>query len=223
MLKTTNYKLKTARGFTLVEVLVSSAIITVVMLVAIGAIITIQDASRKAQAVRAIIDNLHGAVENMSRKIRTGNTYYCGDATSNLPYFQTRPCDSSGFATAMSFMATDDVSTGEGVPTIYRMECSPALNGENIEPVSTTGMCREGQKGTIMYYKDNTNGRGFSGFEPLTDPKIDVKSLRFYVHNAEGVNGYPSVLITINGTIKIERININTPFNIETTISQYIK
>ena len=46
------------RGFTLVEVLVATAIITVVMLVAIGSVLTIQDANRKAQAVRAIIDNL---------------------------------------------------------------------------------------------------------------------------------------------------------------------
>jgi len=208
------------RGFTLVEVLVASAIITVVMIVAIGSIITMQDANRKAQAVRAIIDNLHGALENMSRKIRTGNTYHCGDPQSNYTNFGSQECAGEGFETAMAFMATDDVDSGaNGVPTVYRMECTPLINDSAQFPDAITKSCADGQTGTITYYKEGL----FNDFEPLVDPKIDVTGLRFYVRNADGTNGYPSVLITLKGNINIERVNTPVPFNIQTTISQYLK
>ena len=201
------------------EVLVATAIITVVMLVAIGSVLTIQDANRKAQAVRAIIDNLHGALENMSRKIRTGNTYYCGEVGNINQSWAATDCGVTGFGTALSFIATDDVNAQEGSPTIYEMQCMPH-SGTDKYPDPTTGRCRGTQTGTVMYYKQSL---GFPDFEPLIDPKVNVKSLRFYVRNATGAGGYPSILMTIAGTIKIERINIDTPFNIETTISQYIK
>ena len=205
------------KGFTLVEVLVSTAIITVVMLVAIGAIITVQDANRKAQAIRALIDNLHGAVENMSRKIRTGNTYHCG-FYSHGTVIRAQDCDNGEFGTTFAFNSSDDVAKSIEKKTEYRLYCS--TNTAIADPL-TDGTCPANYRGTIKYYREDN-------FEdaPLIDPKIYVKSLRFYVHNSSGkgtnATGQPSVLITIKGEIEIERIKVKTPFNLQTTITQYI-
>lgn len=65
-------------GFTLVELLVSVGIFSVVMLIAVGALLTMAEANRKAQALKSVMDNLNFAVESMSRGIRVGTTYHCG-------------------------------------------------------------------------------------------------------------------------------------------------
>lgn len=66
------------KGFTLVEILVSIALFSIVMTVALGAMFTMVDANRKAQAVNLSMTNLNFALEAMSRSIRTGTVYSCG-------------------------------------------------------------------------------------------------------------------------------------------------
>lgn len=62
-------------GFTLIELMVSVSIFTVVMMVAIGALFTIIAANKHARAVQLTMDNLHFAIDEMSRDIRTGTDY----------------------------------------------------------------------------------------------------------------------------------------------------
>ena len=67
-----------ARGFTLIELLVSVAVFSVVMLIAVGSLLTMAEASRKAQALKSVMNNLNFAMESMSRTIRVGASYTCG-------------------------------------------------------------------------------------------------------------------------------------------------
>jgi len=64
-------------GFTLIEMIVAVSLFTVVIFVSIGALLTISDASRKANSIRSVMDNLNFAIESMSRSIRTGTDYAC--------------------------------------------------------------------------------------------------------------------------------------------------
>jgi prepilin-type N-terminal cleavage/methylation domain-containing protein len=68
----------TQGGFTLIELLVSVAIFSVVMLIAVGSLLTMTEASRKAQALKSVMNNLNFALESMSRTIRVGTNYHCG-------------------------------------------------------------------------------------------------------------------------------------------------
>lgn len=72
---------KASSGFTLIEVMVSVGIFSIVMLVALGAVLAIVGANRKAQAVSSIINNLNFALEGMMRDLRTG-TNYSGSGSS---------------------------------------------------------------------------------------------------------------------------------------------
>ncbi len=77
-------KISTIKGFTLIEMMVSVAIFVTVMTVAAGAIISIIDANRKSQSSKSVVDNMHFALEEMARNIRTGSNYSCKlDATDD--------------------------------------------------------------------------------------------------------------------------------------------
>ncbi len=65
------------RGFTLVEMIVSLAIFSVVAVIAIGALLKVIDANKKAQSIQSSVTNLNFALESMSRDIRTGTDIEC--------------------------------------------------------------------------------------------------------------------------------------------------
>ena len=75
---TFNIRHSARRGFTLVEMIVSLGLFTIIMFIATSAFLTVVNADRKARSVRVAIDNLNIALEDMSRRIKTGSTYYCG-------------------------------------------------------------------------------------------------------------------------------------------------
>lgn len=69
-----------SRGFTLVEMIIAFGIFAAVMAIAAGSLVSLMDASRKAQAEKSVANNLHFALENMSRSMRMGRAYHCGSA-----------------------------------------------------------------------------------------------------------------------------------------------
>lgn len=68
---------KTIKGFTLVEMIVSLAIFSVVATVALGALVNIISANKKAQTLQSTITNLNFAMESMSRDMRVGGAFHC--------------------------------------------------------------------------------------------------------------------------------------------------
>jgi prepilin-type N-terminal cleavage/methylation domain-containing protein len=69
---------KNSRGFTLVEMTVSLGLFTIIMFIATSAFLSVVDTDRKSRSVRIATDNLNVALEDVSRRIKTGGTYYCG-------------------------------------------------------------------------------------------------------------------------------------------------
>ncbi len=62
-------------GFTLMEVMVSVSIFTIVVIVGIGSLLTINETYRKSQTDRKAVDSLTYNLEAMSRRIRTAQTW----------------------------------------------------------------------------------------------------------------------------------------------------
>lgn len=65
--------------------MVAVSIFAIVMTVAAGALLSMIEANRKAQALKTVMDNLNLAIENMSRNIRVGENYRCGSLSANPP------------------------------------------------------------------------------------------------------------------------------------------
>lgn len=71
---------RSVRGFSLIEMMVSVSIFAIVMMIGVGALLSLVDTNRRAQAINTTINNLNAALEGMSRSIRTGVSYHCGNA-----------------------------------------------------------------------------------------------------------------------------------------------
>ncbi len=88
------------RGFTLIELMVSVAIFSIVMVIALGALLSIVNADRKANAMAAAMNNVNFSVESMTRSIRTGYNYHCGSAAGG-------DCTSGNGGSYFAFSAAD--------------------------------------------------------------------------------------------------------------------
>lgn len=82
---------KQQRGFTLIEMIVAVGLFAIVMVVCIGALLSLVDANRKAQALQSVMNNLNIALDGMVREIREGSNYRCGGSNPSDPNCATTP------------------------------------------------------------------------------------------------------------------------------------
>ncbi len=96
-------------GFTLIEMMVAVALFTVVMMVSIGALLSLVDASRKAQGIQSVMNNLNVTLDGTVRALRMGSAYevrnqnrelsfipFGGDSTDKWTYSFEENIDSNG-------------------------------------------------------------------------------------------------------------------------------
>ncbi len=96
------FNFKNNRGFTLIELLTAVSIFTVIMVISMGSILGVFDANRKSRTMRSVMSNLNIAIESMSKEMRFGKIYHCGNGSSSNP--QNCP----GGSSTMSFQDSDD-------------------------------------------------------------------------------------------------------------------
>lgn len=70
----------TQKGFTLVELLVAVSIFVVVVTMAMGSIVVIFQSNNQAASIRLALDNANFALNSMSREMRLGRGFTCGNA-----------------------------------------------------------------------------------------------------------------------------------------------
>ena len=68
------------KGFTLVELLVSIALFSIVMVIGLGSILTIVDSNRKARTLMEVMNNLNFAVDSMTRSFKSGQISQINDS-----------------------------------------------------------------------------------------------------------------------------------------------
>lgn len=77
------------QGFTLIEIIVSVALFTVVMTVALGALFMVISANKQAKGIKLVVNNVNLAMESMTRDLRVG-FQYCDSQSQS----ETGSCDS---------------------------------------------------------------------------------------------------------------------------------
>src|SRR3989344_3521226 len=91
--KIKNEKIKRlTKGFSLIEIMVSLSLFIVVIVISMGSILSVLDANKKSQSLRAVMDNLNITLESMSRTIRFGQDYRSWGCPP-LPPLPTDPHD----------------------------------------------------------------------------------------------------------------------------------
>lgn len=189
-----------AAGFTLIELMVSVAIFAIVLLFALGSIITIVDANRKARTLTSVMNNVNFSFENMTRSLKTGKDIRTNVATGSCTNGGSVPSNASIEVNAIDL--TGDVDEFTRVLTTYRL-------------------CEKDGKGVV----EKKVGAGL--YQPITSSEVDIDVLNFYIFADDTTHGsgvipageQPRILIVIGGSVEFVR-NVRSEFNIQTTVTQ---
>ncbi len=188
----------TSRAFTLIEIMVAVSIFAIVMLVGVGALLTMVEVNKRAQGINSVMNNLNAAVEQMSRSIRVGSTYYCGDIStppSAGTLAQPNDCANNG-GLLLAFEATGGDTANVNDQVVYR------LNGTQLERSLASG----------------ANGTWVA----LTAPEVKITNFKFYVKDSApysaGNFGQPKVLMIIRGTATVQ--GGPTDFTVQSSVTQ---
>ena len=191
---------ETQAGFSLIEMIVSISIFLIAILIIIGALISLSDASRKARSIRVVTDNLSAALDSMSRNIRMGGYYHCGCGSPTTPGDTTFP------NSPRDCPMTDNLGGGG--------DACFAFEGQYGDPTNVNDQ--------IVYrlYGNRIQRSTDSGatFKNLTAPEINISSLRFYVYGTTPAQDQPMVTMLLRGAASTS-IRTATDFNVQTTIS----
>lgn len=199
-LNTKKTKLSSQSGFTLIELMVSLMLFTIVVLAAVGSLYAVNNASRKVQAMRSVIDNLNFGLESMSRTVRTGNIVVCGgvaNTTSLNPIVSSNPnCPFENQNPSTKLLV--DSTLGADQLVEYQL----------AKPNGTGVIQKRVQEGGI-----------WTNWVDITAPEIDVNELSFYVDGADAIdNIQPNVMLFVQGVAVAGEET--APFAIQTYLSQ---
>jgi prepilin-type N-terminal cleavage/methylation domain-containing protein len=175
------YHTLTAKGFTLVELLVASTIFSFVVIVATGALFSAQELNTRLQQTQIILDGVNLSMETMMRDIRYGYYYHCAtaydeigsslrkscpyDATGIVPGGQAlvfHPADALNDSTRVAYFAS---TTSNGTTAIYKATCGGGTNPCTWQPAT----------------------------EQITADDVNINKLSFFVVGANTAIGDPVV------------------------------
>ncbi len=192
------------RGFTLIELLVSTAVFTIVMVVALGALLSLSEANRKADILNSSINNLSFALDSMSRALRTGTNYHC---TSGGILATPLDCSGTTPGTYIAFLGADNEKIA------YCYDATAKVIKRQVIPAGASGSL--------------STTCSSSDFLPLTMPEVIVTNLSFYVTGAEAKSSsskdavQPKVTILLNAYTSVKATQ-KSVFSLQTSVTQRI-
>src|SRR5882724_1493309 len=155
------------KGFTLVEIMVATSIFMLIMIVALGALITSSDTAKKAQALRTSMDNVSFAMESMTRSLRMGSNYTCVGSISSPISDSSLPVDCASGNGILAFVPYTNV-TGTLPRTVAYV-----WDGTNKKLQRCTTSCVDMVSSDVQidYMKFFLNGSSISG---TVQPGINI-------------------------------------------------
>lgn len=183
---------KNMRGITILEIIVSTGLFSVVMVVALTSLLSIIDANKKSRSLQVAINNLNFAIDGMAREIRFGSSYHCEDGSITNPTTALN-CASGGDHFAFEGTAGDDLDSSDQI--IYR------LSNGRIERSEDSG-----SNYTVVTGSDVT-------VDNLTFFVTGAES-----NDTDSIQG--DVRIVMDATANLEGSKTETKFSLQTAISE---
>jgi hypothetical protein len=162
------------RGFTLIEIMIATVIFMLIMVSAIGALVSTSNAAKKSKALRTSMDNVNYAMDSISRSLRLGSNYYCpGGSSIVIPQATNPTMDCIGGAESVAF-----IPSGKSI-----VEQSFRLSSNN----------------EIEKCEDRT-----PSCVAMTAPEVEITDLFFEVKGSDPSDGVqPSVFVRVKGNVTI--------------------
>ena len=180
------------KGFTLIEVVVSVALFSIVMVVCVTALLALVNANRKAQALQSVMNNLNIALDDMARNVRMGTYYYCGSNPQNL---LTKDCTTDGDNIQFTFEHFGGNPNTFTDQWIYKYD------------VATRQLWKSTDGGATSY--------------PITSPEVTIDSMKFYaVGTTPSDTVQPRMTAIIRGTASAQNVKSKASFHIQVTSVQ---
>jgi prepilin-type N-terminal cleavage/methylation domain-containing protein len=198
-----------ARGFTLVELLVTMALFISVMTIAVGALFSAQVVNTRLEQTQAVLDGMNLATEVIVRDMRYGSNFYCD---TSLP--QPAPTLRKGCA-----------YPGGGTVLIFRPQI--ALAGSTNQRLDRVAYYLSNG----MLYKDEYPYQGSKRTFQITSSDVNISTLAFYttgLNSTQGTSDYanasdfnqPLITLVISGvTIPRKKTIQPVSFSVETSAS----
>lgn len=185
------------RGFTLVEMLVAVSIFAIVVMISLGAILTVLDANRKARTLTEVMNNLNFSVEMITRSLKTGVEPYYSFTDGGTLNVGAIILDESGFQREKtSYKFVPGPVGGKG----YIARCSKVIgNYSSLQD----------------YYDDDC---ATDDWLPITSDMVDIERFDVIVAGISDGN-QPRTQIFISGKVQISE-RISSDFSLQTTVSQ---
>lgn len=205
------------KGFTLVEMIVSIAIFTIVAVIAVGALLKIIDANKKAQSLKTTINNVHYLLDSMSREVRTGSRYYCSPSVPGV--------SAEGLLNPTSCNLSSHPAGGSWYVAFNSAKTYPKVGGGFCNLVMVYRFRFDLNRKVEAVFKsqqpnceNRTPGSWSDGYVIPSD--VVISDLRLKVDTGVSI-GQPRVFLRIKGYSGVKERN-KTPFDVQTTISQRI-
>lgn len=208
--------LKNQRGFTLIEMIVSLGIFSMIITVAVGALLVLIAGNQKLQNEQAVMSNLAFALDSMTREIRTGYNYYCAG----------RPSYASGGAEAIF-----DVSDSQEAIGSNTNNCPTGRSGgDNLQGVSffEGGNSITAADQRILYFYDSTDKTikrrvGDAAARSVISSGLEITDAEFFVTGAapldpSGNTEQPTVTIYIEA----KEVGDDKKYYLQTTVTQRV-
>lgn len=188
-----DFKQKNKNGYTIIETMIAISLFIIIVMAGMGALLNANLVHQKSKNMRSILDNLSFIMEDMSKNLRTGYDYEC----------------------------IDDGGTGGSGPDCWGIEFEQQ-DGDPANPNDQWGYYIGTLNGTLGIYKSVDGGATLVKLNP-DEVAITGVPFSFSVLGAEpppGDSQQPFVTIKLIG--KITYKNIETPFSLQTSVSQRV-
>ena len=178
------------KGFTIIETMIAISIFLVVVTVGMGSLLNTTLLHRKSQDMRSIMDNLSFIMEDMSKNLRIGYSFHCGNDLLNLG--NPLSCVNGKVIAFKSVL---------GDQWVYKIE---SLDG------GVTYNLSKSVNGGATWTQLNPSEINFGGSSSFSVTGAEAPP---------GNTLQPFTTIRLNGSITSEN-NVVTPFSLQTSISQ---
>ncbi len=200
------------RGFTLIEMIVSLGIFSLVMTIAVGALLVLISNNQKLQGEQSVMTNLAFALDGMTREIRTGTSYFCS----------VRPNYNSGGSQNIFDDDNDPELIGGNVSDCTSVSPNSQLHGVSF---IEAGDSITGSDSRILYFydKDAQTIRRRVGNEPaqsIIASGLEITSAQFIVTGTATTSD--AIQPTVSIFIEAKEVGENQLYRLQTTVTQRI-
>ena len=186
-------------GFSLIELLIAVSIFSIISVIAMGALYSVQNVNTRTQQTQMILDGMNLSMEEMVRDIRYGDIFNCGTDSSNLSLVTIRnDCN---------------VSVTLGNVLVFKPSGSASDNDRIAYYLSNDGH--------IMRWSSSTATNS-----QVTAGDVNIKTLHFFVEDTGSVQDstpdyeQPLITIIVSGvTVPPKSSVLPVKFNLQTSVS----